>query len=122
MSKLILLYLTLLVSILFILLPNTGITQKWFLFSEVKLTFKTHLYFICEHFVLIVMAHIIKSEYSDNKFELSIFFYLMIIDLVDYLLNYNEIWFRVGEVPVSFNTTACLIFGLTILNKWIKSQ
>lgn len=121
MSKLILLYLTFVVSLLFLLVPNNDITVGY-LFSDMRVSLEYYIYSIFEKFVMIILAYVIWKE-SDNYLpELAMFFWLMVIDLVDLILSYNSVWFRIGEFPISMNIVKCIIFGLTILNAWIRNS
>lgn len=121
MSKLLLLFLTVIFGLVFVLLPNTGIREDFFLFADMKLSLETHLYFICEHFVLIILSYIIYNEATEYKNALFIFFLLMVGDMVDYCLTYNGVWFRINEFPISMNIVKAFLFGGVILNEgWKK--
>jgi len=121
MSKLLLLYLTLLVGLFFLIAPEPVHTYDYFPFSDMRLYPATYIYFICERLVLIVLSGIIANEATEYKPELKVFFFLMCADLVDFLLCYNNIWFHVGSFPMSMNVAKSIIFGLTILNAWIRN-
>ncbi|HEU5289072.1 MAG TPA: hypothetical protein VFU05_00420, partial [Cyclobacteriaceae bacterium] len=77
-------------------------------------------YFICEKLILIILGYVVVTEASEYRGALQIFLWLLIADLVDYLLSYSSIWFHIGAFPVSMNVVKCVVFGLTILNVWIK--
>ena len=119
MSKLLLIFLTLIFGLLFLLIPQTE-SYDLFLFSDIKLTVQTHIYFICEKLTMIVLAWIIASESTQYRTELKAFFWLMVADLLDYCLSYGSIWFNVGVVPVSMNTAKVFIFAIVIFNAWLK--
>lgn len=119
MSKLVLLWLTLTVSILYLLFPFTSATHDYFLFSDQQLTFPMHVWFICEKLILVIFAYIIATESTAYKSTLNLFFYLQIFRLVDYLLCYNEVWLWIGPVPVSANVLSVLVFGLMVANEYI---
>ena len=121
MSKLILLYLTFIVSLLFLLVPNNDITVGY-LFSDMRVSLEYYIYSIFEKLVLICLAYVVASEATEYRGELQIFLWLLIADLVDLLLSYNSIWFHIGPLPVSMNILKCVLFGLTILNAWIKNS
>lgn len=119
MSKLLLLWLIFIVRSLFLLIPRVGPTD-YFLFSDMKLYLATHIYFIGERVTMIILALIITVESSKYRQYLQIFLLLMIADLVDYLLCYNEVWFYYYEFPVSMNMLKVTVFGLVILKAWVK--
>lgn len=120
MSKLLLLYLTFVVTLLFMLIPDNDVTVGY-LFYDKRVSLEYYVYSIFEKLVLIALAYIIANEATEYRLELKIFLWLLIADLADSLLTYNSIWFRVGAMPISMNVLKCTIFGLTILNAWIRT-
>lgn len=121
MSKLLLLFTVFLTGILFMFIPDTIAPYDYFLLSDMKLHFGTYVYFICERLVLIILAYIIASEAVQYRSVVWVFFWLLVADLADFLIIYNEIWFTIGEFPVSMNICKVVIFGLIILRKWIRT-
>lgn len=122
MSKLMLLFITVLFSTLFLIIPDTTEAIDYFPFSEMKLYFKTYLYYAFEKLIVIALAYIIASEETKYKQEVQIFFWLMVADLIDYLLTYSWVWFRVGAFPVSMNVAKAFVFGFVILRTWIRQK
>lgn len=122
MRKLILLYATFVVGLLFMVLPETVYPKDYFLFSDMKLHFATYIYFICERLVLVVLAYVVASEATKYREAIWIFFFLLCVDVVDFLLTYNSVWFYVRSFPVSMNTTKSIVFGLVIIRElWNRS-
>lgn len=121
MSKLLLLYSTLLIGVVFLLLPEIGSQIDFFLFSDVKLTGTQYIYFLCEKAVLIVLAFIIANEATEYRQAIWCFFWLFVLDLVDYLLCYNQVWFFYKSIPISMNVFKSVVFGIVILQEWIRS-
>lgn len=119
MSKLILLFLTIILMMLFLALPYSAELKDYFPLADMKLALQTHVYFICERIVLIIFAWIIYNESTRFKGALLVFFLLKIAVLIDYLLCYNIVWERIWGVPVSMSTFSILIFGLAICYQWI---
>lgn len=122
MSKLILLYLTFVVGLVFLILPEQISTKDYFPLYDIQMYLSTYVYFILEKSILILLAAIIYTEATEYKNELRVFIFLLIFDLIDYFLTYNTIWFHIGEFPVSMNTMKCFLFGLTILNAWTRKH
>jgi hypothetical protein len=116
-SKLFLLYTTFLVGLLYLLLPQTVEPQDYFLFSDMKLHFATHIYFICEKAILIVLGYVVASEAVEYREAIWIFFWLLVLDLVDYLLTYSTVWIDLDGFPVSMNTLKAVIFGGVIIRE-----
>lgn len=120
MGKLLLLYLTFLVSFLYIFLPQTVKPYDYFLFSDMSLHFGTYIYFICEKFILILLAYVVASEAVEYRNAIWIFFGLLCADLFDFLLCYSEVWFYLDGIPVSMNVVKALVFGVVILRELWK--
>jgi hypothetical protein len=105
------------VGLVFIVIPKTE-PIDWFLFSDIKVTLQTHVYFICERLVLVIMAWIIVNESKEYRGALWIFFALIVMDVVDYIVGYNSVWFRFHGFPVSMNTVSAVVFAFVILKEW----
>lgn len=121
MIKLVLLYLTFLVGIVF-LLPYNTIQYDLFLFSNSTTNIPNYFYYICEHLALIALAYIIASEATEYQQAIKIFFWLLVIDLIDFLLTYNGVWFTIQHFPITFNLVKIAIFGMVILKElWDRS-
>lgn len=121
MSKLVLLYLTFVVGLVFLILPEQVSTKDYFPLYDIQMYLSTYVYFILEKSILILLAAMIYNESTEYRGELKIFVFLLIFDLIDYFLTYNTVWFRIGEFPVSMNIMKCILFGLTIINAWIRT-
>ena len=121
MGKLILLYATILTGIVFLIVPDTVKPINYFPFFGVELYLKTYIYFIFEKLIVITLAYVIAIEAKQYRQETQIFFWLMVVDLIDYLLTYSWVWFRVGAFPVSMNIIKTFVFGIVILKAWSKS-
>lgn len=119
MSKLILLWLTLSVTILYLAVPYSEVTRDYFLLADQQLTLQMHVWFICEKLILVVFAWIIANEATEYRGALKIFFWLTVLKFLDYVLCYNNVWVRIWDIPFSANTLCILIFGLTICYEWI---
>lgn len=113
--KYVLLYITLILGLMYVMIPRTE-PVDFFLFSDMKLSLATHVYFIGEKLVLIILAYILYCE--DKSEFIKAFLVLMVADLVDYLLTYNSIWFTF-VIPISMNVCKVIIFSLLILKQWI---
>jgi hypothetical protein len=115
MSKLVLLWLTLLVGIFFLALPYSEELHDYFPLSDQLLTLQTHTWFICNRLIFVVFAWIILQESSIYRNALWVFFGIQVLKLVDYLVCYNEVWVYVWpNVPFSSNTLSILVFSLFI--------
>lgn len=123
MSKLYLLFSTILVSLVFLLVPDNEVTVG-FPFSSMVVSVEYYIYSMFEKFVLIILAYIIANESTEHNQAIWIFFWLMVADTVDYILTYNGIWLPIDKFPVSMNIIKATVFGIVILlelwKKWSK--
>lgn len=121
MSKLLLLFITLILGLVYLITPNSDKDFDFFFFSDVRLYLDTYLYFVFEKLTTIILIWIIAAESRDFRKPLQIFFWLAVADFVDFLLTYNSIWFTAWRFPISMNIVKVVIFGLVIINEWNKS-
>lgn len=137
MKKLFLLYLVLVVGVLFELFPawdGTFMTPDPFWlydFPIIKgvqtgIALESYAYLIAEHLIKMIAFGLIAFEAYEYKRELWILFGLFVADLIDFLITYNSYWgrihFKYFDVVVSMNTVSFAIFGLVILNAWIRNS
>lgn len=119
MSKLLLLYLTFVVGLVFLLMPDTSSPHDYFPFYDIELYPKTYTYFILEKSILILLASIIANEATEYRQAIWVFVGLLVADLIDYFMTYNTAWFHYQGIPISMNVVKATIFGLVIINeKW----
>lgn len=121
MSKLLLLYSTIVVSLVFLLVPNNDVAVG-FLLSDMTVSVEYYIYSIFEKCVMIILAYIIANEAQEYEQAIWIFFWLMVADLVDYLIGYNSVWFYIQRVPISMNVFKSAIFGLVIIRELWKQR
>jgi hypothetical protein len=105
---------------MFTLVPSGH--QARFAFSDMVISREYWIYSVYEFGIIILLTGVIANEATEYKRELQIFFGLMVADMFDWIICYNEAWFHIGTFPISMNILKCLIFGLTILNAWIKNS
>lgn len=116
--KLIFLFSCLLIGLLFEAVPYDAAPIDLFLFAEMAMPFKTWLYFLCEHFVLIMLAYIIAFEAKKYALSCKAFFWIQILDCIDYLLTYNTKWLSV----ISFNTASMIVLASFIVYEYVRGD
>ena len=90
-------------------------------FSDRIVSVEYYIYSVFEKCVMIILSYIIAREATEYQEALSIFFWLMVFDLLDLILTYNSIWFSIGDFPVSMNIVKAILFGSVIANEgWKK--
>lgn len=68
-------------------------------------------YYIGEHLAIITLCGIIYKIH--RVLPVFIFIAWQVLDMVDFCLTGNEIWFHVGFIPVSMNTAGLLVFCIS---------
>jgi nicotinamide riboside transporter PnuC len=100
--------------VVFNAVPYDNEVKDYFLFADTPLTFKTWLYFVCEHLVLIMLAYVIAAEAKKYTLPCKVFFWIQVGNLADYLLTYNTNW--IGFI--NFNIVSIVIFATSILYEY----
>lgn len=85
-----------------------GNTIDFFVFSDAKCTLQEYVYYMLEHLAFIYLYYLMFMEIKSIRRQLSFFFAMSVFDCMDYLLTYNSTWFRVLDVPISFNVIQVL--------------
>ena len=80
-----------------------GKSMDFFVFSDAKCTLQEYIYYMCEHMAFMYLYYFMFMEIKSVRRQLSFFFAMSVFDFFDYLLTYNSVWFRVLDVPISFN-------------------
>lgn len=100
--------------------PKDAPLYDFFLFSNAEMSIEAYAYFIFEHWFLIAILFMWFKETSDeNEGTLRLFLYLQFFDFIDFILTANK---EYGNTIISFNMISILIFGLYLLNKWVKQE
>lgn len=117
--RLLLLLLTLSLSTVFVFIPQTE-PKDYFIFSDQKLTLATHMFFLFEHLILVMLA---VALYIDSKEYKNAFFIYIIIQSLDtliYLLAYGNFGFT--HIPITWNWIKVLVFGIVIVNSYERDK
>lgn len=85
-----------------------------FPFSSKTLHMENYVYFLWEHAVRIVLFHVIHVESRSYQTFFKFMFWWQVIDTIDYLLTYNDIWFNIYYIPASANTVGFFIGALIL--------
>ena len=85
-----------------------GNTIDFFVFSDAKCTLQEYVYYMLEHLAFVYLYYLMFMEIKSIRRQLSFFFAMSVFDFMDYLITYNSTWFRVLDVPISFNVIQVL--------------
>src|SRR5688572_26561459 len=101
-------------------LPEDEGFHDYFLFSDQKLTLETHLFFLFEHLILVILSLALYIDAPKYKSALFIFIVIQVLDTLIYLLSYGNLKFM--DIPVTWNFMKIFIFSLAIINELWKSK
>lgn len=114
MGKILILFVILLFGIIVTAIPETSFVD-FFPFADQQISLQTHADYIFEGLAKVGFAYLIYAEATKYRFPLFVFLTIQILDVVDYCLTYNGVWFHLGKFPVSMNTVGLTVFALSII-------
>ncbi len=121
MLKLLLLMVILLLGMLFLVLDvNLETKVIGFAFQKFQIRAVDYVYFLLEHVVKIILSYIIYAEATKYRFALFVFLLIQAGDLLDYMLNYNMVWYQFHIVPISMNTVGIGIFAMACFKEYAE--
>lgn len=110
MSRLILLFLTIVLDILFMCIrPDSGMVG--FLISGDPIRADAYMYFVMEHLSKILFFVVIWGLEKEFRVAAAALLALEFIDLIDFVLTYNAYW---GSRYLSINTFKAVAFGAAV--------
>lgn len=122
MSKLLLLFLILVMRTMFTFVKPSGITYG-FPFDDHIVSREFYIFSVCEKLAFILLSLIVVKESDNFKFALWVFFSLMCADLVDFFFTFNNEWFWLNGIAMNLNNLGAILFVMVILREgilWVK--
>lgn len=102
----------------FTFVKPTGVTMS-FPFDEMVISLEFYVFTICEKVAFIILSYMIAVEAVKYTNVTWIFFWLMVADLADFILIYNNEWAWIGTFAVTLNNVAAFVFTFVILKEFI---
>lgn len=96
---------------------NGELPWAMFCISDVEVTKNVYIYFLFEHLILVMFAFYMWAEAVRNRVALFIFFWIHVIDTIDYLVAYGQTWFYVAYYPINWNVLKAAVFAIAIINE-----
>lgn len=104
MTKVILVFLTIVMGLVFTVTPR-GPKVQWFPLSDQEYYIESYFYHLWQHAIIIVLSKILKDQEQEYRLFFKAFFWFNILDTADYVLTCNYPWMPpIGWFEVSFNT------------------
>jgi hypothetical protein len=82
-----------------------------------------YIYYGVEHYIFVATFFLFWKATGNEVVKW--FFFVQVVDLIDYLLFYNDAYFFIGQIPVSFNTVSFLVWvvlGLNLFWLWLQKR
>lgn len=114
MTRLVILFLTIVLSVLFTRFEWTGANVDLFLLSDDEVMISNYIYYLSGHVVFCLMAYLVWDMTTEYKSEFVLFFWLSIGDTIDYLLRNSHSLGTVEGIKITYDAVQMLIFGLAI--------
>lgn len=115
MSRLIFLWCSIAVALLFLLFPYDETKTVGFLWSSHRLPLQNYVYYlVSEHLVLVMLAWYILQRETKYRLALWVFFGIQVFRMADFVGGYNIAWYRWMGFQISAISVSLFIFALAI--------
>lgn len=124
-SRVILLALIMLFGAVFLIVPESNNAPVFRLFPlnrAGEINVQTYMHDVFGHVQLMALSYMVAAESRIYRLSCIAFFWLQVADFLDYLANYNTLWFHLGLLPVSMNLLMPAVFGLVWIYELIKGD
>jgi hypothetical protein len=121
MNRAVLVYMTLFIGVAFLATPR-GLKMDLFMLADREIHLEDYCYYLWQHGIMVVLFHVIHVEAKNYKLFFQCAFWYQVIDLLDYILNYNSTWFNVGAFPISCNTVSAIALGIILIYESCKDR
>jgi hypothetical protein len=120
MIKLLFIFSVMVLGVVFLIVPDAP-PYDFFLLVDKKVTPEWYVYYLIESLIIIIFALYMRLESSEHKLYTTLFLALQIIELIDFILTYNMVWFYYKELPITFNVIKVLVFGSLLAYECIRN-
>jgi hypothetical protein len=120
MIKLLFIFSVMVLGIVFLIIPDAP-PYDFFLLSDKKVTPEWYVYYLVESLIIIIFALYMRLESNEYKIYTTLFLALQIIELIDFILTYNMVWFYYKKLPITFNVIKVLVFGSLLAYECIRN-
>lgn len=117
---LLIVYCSFLVTMLFSLIPKSDEKFDLFLLYDKQISMQSYAYYFCEHISKTMIFYALWMAYQ--RVELRIVFFMEVIDLIDFVIIYNETWFKVLGFSLEYNDIKLVIVAILIIQVLWKPQ
>lgn len=121
MSRLIFLWISIAIALVFLLFPYDETKTIGFLWSVQQKPVQTYVYYlVSEHLVLVMLAWYMLQRETKYRLALWTFFGIQVFRMADFVGGYGIVWDRWKGFPISAISVSLLIFAAAIVTEYIR--
>lgn len=94
------------------LVPFSAHTFDPFPLYDIELTAQTYVYFLCHYASMMVFAYTFTLILISFRPILATWFWLQVVEFIDYLLTYNSPWFYIFTLGVGITVIKFLVLSI----------
>lgn len=115
MSRLIFLWVSIAIALVFLVFPYDETKTIGFLWSDYRISVQQYVYYlVSEHLVIIMLAWYMLQRETKYRLALLTFFWIQVFRMADFIGGFCIVWYRWKGFPVSAISVSLLVFGLVI--------
>jgi len=106
-----------LLGLLFMVIRDDSTAMVGFLFKDNQMFLQAWIWFTGKHHAKVIILSLLLYQYI-RSLPMFVFLIWEILEMVDFFLTANSVWFHLGLVPVSMNTVGITAFCLALLKEY----
>lgn len=102
--------------------PDNPVLVDWFIGSDSQILVVTYFYHCLEHirWIVVCLALATKTNRRGEEVEYA-YLFVVIGDFFDYLITFNDTWFSIWIVDITYNLFSTVYLSAVILWKHSKT-
>lgn len=105
---------------LWILLPENLTMIEPFPFHKMEISVQSYMYFACFYCSMMIFAYAFRMIMPEYDLVLTVWFFLQVIEFIDYFLTYNTAWFHINNLGVSITLVKFAVLSILTIYTWIR--
>lgn len=119
-KAIVLIFASLVLREMFLLFPEDPYLFDPFPLADIQINTQLYAYFAFFYIAMALIAWAFLILMPSYSFILTAWFFLQIVEVVDYFLTYNTAWFHVGNFGVSITIVKFTILAGLIIHRWTR--
>lgn len=97
--------------VVFNFIPYSPERYDLFVWGDASVTYAEYIYYAFEHLAWVYISWLLAADARHpDKFITKTFFWLSVIDGIDFVLTYNTAWLTFSGSPISWNIIQVCVF------------